>query len=123
MHHYLLWHYTTAFGELWHIFKNFIWFVVHFFSLPELLRTFFSPWKRMTEDRGERFNFEDLASYVIINLFSRLVGMLMRGTIILAGLVTLCVLILGALLVYLFWIFAPACLVASLYYGFLFLFV
>lgn len=122
LHHYLLWHYTTAFGEIWHVFKNFLWFTIHFFSLPELLRSFAAPWKRITEERGETLNFEDMASYVVINLFSRVVGMMIRSTIILCGLIALlllCVLIIGT---YIFWLFAPACLIVSLFYGLVFLF-
>ena len=122
MHHYLLWHYTSAFAEMWHVFKNFVWFTVHFFSIPQLMRSWFAPWKRITEDRGNSLSFEDLASYVVINLFSRVVGMILRSTIILSGLVALLLLITLGLLTFIFWLLAPACLIVSLYFGLVFLF-
>ncbi len=74
LHHYLIWHYTRAFGEIRHVAKNLLWFVVHFFSLPQLIRSFFAPYRRMTEERGNTFNLEDLASFVIIGLISRIIG-------------------------------------------------
>lgn len=122
LHHYLLWHYTAAFGEIWHIFKNFVWFTVHFFSLPQLLRSLFAPWKRITEDRGNSLSFEDMASFVVVNLFSRLVGMILRSTLILSGLFSLLILFVLGIATYLFWLLAPACLIVSLYFGLVFLF-
>jgi hypothetical protein len=122
LHHYLLWHYTAAFKEMWHVFKNFVWFTTHFFSLPQLLKSFFSPWKRITEERSESFNLEAIATYIIVNLFSRVVGMILRSTLILTGIVALLALFVLGLLTLIFWIFAPACLIVSLYFGLVFLF-
>jgi hypothetical protein len=117
IHHYLLWHYTKAFGEIAHISKNFFWFTVHFFSLPQLIRSYFSPWKRMTEDRGDTLNFEDLAGFIIINILSRLVGMTLRTAIILVGLVALLLVLVGTIVTYIFWITAPASLLVCLILG------
>jgi hypothetical protein len=122
LHHYLLWHYTAAFGEIWHVFKNLVWFTFHFFSISQLLRSFFSPWKRITEERGNSLSFEDLATFVVINLFSRLVGTIIRSTIILSGLAALAILCFLGVATFLFWLLAPACLIVSLYFGLVFLF-
>jgi len=122
MHHYLLWHYTKAFSEIAHIAKNFLWFTVHFFSLSQLLRSFFSPWKRMTEDRGETLNFEDLAGFVIINLLSRIIGMILRTTIILSGVTVLLIVTIATILTYIFWIVAPAALLVFIILGITLLF-
>ncbi len=122
MHHYLLWHYTKAFGEILHIWKNLIWFTFHFFSIPQLLRSYFQPWKRMTEGRGRTFNFEDLAGFIIINLISRILGILIRTSIIIAGSIALMLLTAGIVLTYIFWLLAPLLLVFSLYYGLVLIF-
>lgn len=121
-HHYLLWHYTTAFKEIRHVWKNFMWFVIHFFSLPQLLRSLFSPWKRITEERGQTLSFEDLAGFIIINLISRIIGILIRTCIILSGTTVLLLLSISLVLVYLFWLFAPALLLVFLYYGLVLIF-
>lgn len=117
MHHYILWHYTKAFGEMAHISKNFIWFTVNFFSLPQLIRSYFAPWKRMTEERGDVFNFEEMAGYVIINILSRVVGMVLRTCIILTGSVALLLLLMATITTFVFWIAAPAVLLLCLVLG------
>jgi hypothetical protein len=122
LHHYLLWHYGSAFKEILHVWKNLIWFTFHFFSIPQLLRSFFQPWKRMTEGRGRTFNFEDLAGFVIINLISRILGIMIRTSIITLGVITLGLLIIGIILTYIFWLLAPLLLVLNLYYGLVLMF-
>jgi len=75
----------------------------------------------MTEERGNSFNFEDLAGFIIINLISRLIGMLMRTVIIVIGVTSLLVLSVGIVLTYIFWVTAPIIIVGCLYYGILLL--
>ncbi|MCB9811195.1 MAG: hypothetical protein H6779_03415 [Candidatus Nomurabacteria bacterium] len=122
LHHYLLWHYSKAFAEIFHVWNNFFWFVVHFFSLPQLVKSYFAPWKRIVEDRGKKFNFEDWAGYIIIGIVSRIIGIILRTIVILVGTALLVLLCVGIVVVYLFWLFAPAFLVASLVYGFVLMF-
>lgn len=107
VHHYLLWHYSRAFFEIFHVWFNFLWFIVHLFSLPQLLRTWFSPWKRMTENRGNQWNIEDLAAFVIINLISRIIGFIIRTAIIVIGFTSLTLAVVAGFAVYIFWIIAP----------------
>ncbi|MCA9354882.1 MAG: hypothetical protein KC877_05160 [Candidatus Kaiserbacteria bacterium] len=117
VHHYLLWHYSRAFLEIFNVWLNLIWFIIHFFSLPQLFRTWFSPWKRIIEDRGDKWNFEDLAAYLIIGLISRIIGFIMRTFIIAAGLIALALIIVAGFATYLFWIVAPLAIVALLILG------
>lgn len=122
LHHYLIWHYGRAFLEIAHVWSNLFWFTYHFFSIPQLLRSYFSPWKRMTEERGATFNFEDLAGFVVINLISRFIGMLLRTVIIVMGSIALLCVSIGFVVTYVFWVFAPALLLACFYYGIVLLF-
>jgi len=117
-HHYLLWHYSQALRELTHVSGNLLWFIFHFFSIPQLTRSLFSPYRRITEERHQAFNFEDIAGYLIINLTSRVIGFLMRLTIISLGLITLLILLFGIVLTYLFWFTAPIALLTFLLAGF-----
>lgn len=123
VHHYFLWHYTRAFLEIFHVWFNLIWFVVHFFSLPQLMRSWASPWKRMIEDRGEKWNLEDLAGYLIIGLLSRIICFIIRTIIIFIGLVCLLLTVLSGFAVYLFWILAPFIIIGLLGGGITLLFV
>lgn len=117
VHHYLLWHYSRAFLELFHVWLNLLWFVVHFFSIPQLMRSWVAPWRRMVEDRGRKWSLEDLASFIIIGAISRLIGFILRTIIICLGLITLlCTVILG-FFVYAFWVAAPLIIIALLGFG------
>lgn len=71
----------------------------------------------MTEDRGDTFNFEDLAGFIIINILSRLVGMILRTSIILTGTVALLIVLLITITTYVFWIMAPAAILVCLILG------
>lgn len=117
IHQYLLWHYSTALGEIWHIYKNFIWFITHLFSLPQLSRSLFSPWKRMVEEKGGGFNLEAIAGYIIINLLSRIIGALIRLTIIMAGLTALALTTFGLIVFCILWLSAPAAIPVLILYG------
>jgi hypothetical protein len=114
---YTYWHYRKAFNELFHVWLNFLWFVIHFFSLPALTRSLFSPWKRMTEERQGGFSFETLAAYVIVNLLSRVVGFIMRGAVILAGLVVLLATTITGAIIMVCWFIAPIIIIAMFVSG------
>jgi len=118
MHHYVLWHYTRAWLEILHVWKNLTWFVINFFSLPQLMLSWLSPWKRMTEGRGETWNLEALASYIIIGIISRIVGAIMRTVVIFLGLVSLAIVITGGFITLLFWAVAPMIIIGFLGFGF-----
>ncbi len=122
-HHYLLWHYTRAFMEIFHVWLNFLWFVVHFFSIPQLMRSWVSPWKRMVEGRGEKWNLEDLAGYIIIGFISRLIGFIMRSVIITLGLISLFATVVSGFIVYVFWIVAPLAIISLFGFGLALIFV
>lgn len=117
INHYLLWHYTRAFAELFHLWMNFLWFTIHFFSIPQLMRSWFSPWKRIVEERGNTWNFEDLAGYIVIGFFSRLIGFILRTIIISIGLVALTLLLVSGVAVYLFWVLAPFIIIGLFGFG------
>ena len=116
-HHYLLWHYSRAFLELFHVWFNFIWFVVHFFSIPQLMRSWISPWKRMVEDRGNTWDLEALASFIIIGFISRIIGFILRTVVIFLGLVSLFATIASGLIIHVFWIVAPIAIIGILGFG------
>ncbi len=123
MHHYLLWHYTRAFYDLFHVWRNFLWFVVHFFSLPQLVGSWFAPFKRMTEGRGEAWNLEDLAGYIIIGFLSRIIGGLIRTIFIVLGIASLSLVIVLGMATFLLWVIAPAGIVVLITGGISALFI
>jgi len=119
--HYLVWHYTRALREILHVWRNFFWFTLNFFSMSQLLGSLLSPFKRMTEPKGEGFSFEDLASFIIINLISRLIGFTLRLGIIILGVLSLALLTILIVVTYIFWLLAPALIITCVYYAIMFL--
>lgn len=123
MQHYLLWHYSEAYKQLFGVWRNIIWFVIHFFSIPQLLMTLFSPWKRMVEERKKSWDIEDFASRIIINIISRIIGAIMRMGVIAVGLVSLSVTLFAAITTYTLWLIAPLIIVASFILGIVYIIV
>jgi len=115
---YLLWHYSRAFSELFHLWSNFIWFTINFFSLPQLIRSWFAPWRRITEERGEKWNLEDLAGYLIIGLVSRLVGFIIRTGVITTGITALLLTIIIGLVIFTLWLVLPLLIIGLVIAGF-----
>ncbi len=102
---YMRWHYSEALHVYLRILKNFWWFTVAYFSMPLLLKTLFVPYKRMTETRGE-----SVGSWLeagVMNTLSRLVGFLVRLTLLLVGFVALGILTIGGVAVYALWLLLP----------------
>ena len=119
---YIVWHYSTALVSFVRLYKNFWWFTVQFFSIPQLAGSLLSPYKRITERRVGLFDIEAWAGFIIINIISRLIGFVVRICIIIAGIIALVVLCLLALIWYTIWLAAPAIISYCLVYGLYLLF-
>lgn len=66
------------------LFNIFI-FLPHFFSIPYLLKTFFSPWKNLTTAKTTPgFSFSDFFDRLSFNLISRFMGAMLRFFLLLA---------------------------------------
>lgn len=115
---YLIWHYTEALVDWWRIVGNFVWFFFHMFSIGLLLRTLFSPFKRMREERKKgSLAFEDWGGAIIINLLMRLIGSLVRTIIIIAGIIFIIFTILIGAAAFLLWLILPALVIFLIVFG------
>ncbi len=113
---YLVWHYSHAFRDMGVLWFNFMWFTVHFFSMPLLLRTLFSPWKRLS-DTYRRDGVEKMAETFVFNLMSRMLGFLVRGVVLGLGLGVLLVLLVSFMLLLSVWLFLPMLALFSSVWG------
>ena len=98
--------------------KNFLKFGLNYFSIPFLLKTLFSPWRRYLWAYPKGFDlgkyFEALAS----NLISRILGMISRVFLIIIGLLFEIFLIFIGFFIFLGWFLLPIFLILGLYHGF-----
>ncbi len=105
---YLQWHYTTAFADIFRIWRNYLWFVNHLFSVKDVLLTLFAPWRRLQEKTVNPLkDMEGFFSALTVNLLMRLVGIVIRLALLLIALVGFFFVIALGLLVFVAWIFAP----------------
>jgi len=104
---YFFWHYTLAFRDIWYLWMNAFFAVNRFFSIPLLLSTLWSPWKRVIETEGRKFDLEDWAERKVVNLMSRLVGAMVRIPVIIIGLLCMILVLALGIGLYIFWMIAP----------------
>ena len=104
---YTQWHYGNAFVSMFVLWMNGLWFTTHFFSIFLLLKTLFSPWKRLTETYKGGLNLDNILELIIVNTLMRLVGAFFRSVIIVLGLVALAVVLISGALFFIIWFFAP----------------
>ncbi|MEK9200537.1 MAG: AAA family ATPase [Patescibacteria group bacterium] len=82
--------------------------VVHFFSLPILLTTLFSPWRRLSQDQEiVGFNLERWFEKESFNLISRGIGFFVRTFLFLFGFTALSTVFLGGLVGFVLWLAIP----------------
>ncbi len=105
---YFAWHYTRGIADLFRVMGNFLWFLYHLFSIPVLAKTLFSPWRREGEAYKGGFHVEAFFETFVVNTIMRVVGFLVRGSVIIFGLGVLIIALVIAIAVLISWIVLPA---------------
>ena len=98
------------------IWKNYILFVMNYFSLPVLLSSIFAPWRRYRWRYPKGFDLVEFLNTLISNFFSRIIGAIMRVILIIVGAVCQIFVIFAGAVIFLAWVLIPFTIVA----GFLF---
>ena len=111
------WYYTGAVKSLVKIWKDFIIFVKEYYSIPLLLKTLISPWKRDVTRRPRGLDIKKLFEALFFNLISRGIGFLIRSITVVIGLVSLIGVIVFGFLALVLWLILPALLVFFIVVG------
>lgn len=105
---YFFWHYSRALFNIVTIWKNFMWFTYHFFSIPTLTRTLLSPWRRLSEEySSDGFDIEEYAAAFAVNFMMRLLGAVMRTGVIIIGIIALILLFVFGVVFTAVWLLMP----------------
>lgn len=105
---YILWHYSTAYVDGARVWWNYMWFVNHLFAVPEVLKSWFAPFKRMQEAKANiLLHPDDFFANLFVNLIMRLVGFLLRTTIITLALLCFTIVLVGGALFIVLWTLLP----------------
>ena len=97
--------------------KNCLKFNLDYWSAVTLLQTFFSPWRRYRSSYGKGFDFGRYFEVFTFNIFSRILGAILRSFFIVFGILTELFIIPAGLAVFLFWLFLPVLIILLLFYG------
>ena len=105
------WHFFEAPRSLLSIWRNFFSFGLDFFSIPILIMTLFSPWRKYKWNYPRGFDPRGYLETFISNMFSRLIGAVCRLFLVITGVVVeVLVLVIGAITI-LIWMAMPLILI------------
>lgn len=114
---YAAWHYLRAPGLLVGVWKNLLWYLGHVFSVDSLWRSLFAPWHRIVATSTKKWDLEDIASAMLANFISRIIGAVMRLFLIIIGRTLQLAWILFGVVFYISWFILPLLLVLTFCYG------
>jgi len=113
----LIWYFIDMPRGIMKAWKNFLVFGLNYFSLPLLLKTFFSPWRRYGESYGKLFEFWRNFETFIFNMMSRIIGVIFRTVFIFLGIFTVLFILIGGFLLLISWYILPVLLIVGLFFG------
>jgi hypothetical protein len=120
--HYLFWHYCLAWLDIGRLYYHFVVATARFFSLHILIRTWWSPWRRLGEAYPQRFSPNEFLAALLVNTLMRLVGVVIRSVLLVVGVAATVVVALLGLVAIVLWLLLPAIIAALLLVGLLLLF-
>ena len=108
MAEFIFWHYSTGLNQYLKRWYFLLTWVIHYFSLPLLLPSLFSPYKRLEDtDTTPGFSFERWFRQFTFNLISRGIGAIIRIFLFIFGVFTLLPCFLIGLIGLSFWLIFP----------------
>ncbi len=104
---FISWHYLTGWRWYWkRVFFN-LKRIIHFFSLGILIKTLFSPWKRLTVESETGFDIAKFFENLSFNFISVMIGAVVRLGLILVALIILVFYLIISIPLFLIWWVIP----------------
>jgi len=119
---WLQWQFFDVPMSILKVWRNFLKFNLNYFSVPTLLKTLFSHWRRYSYSYGKRFDPGRYFEALTFNMMSRGIGAVLRIFFIVIGLLIEIFIIFAGLILFLGWIILPFLLIIFFIYGFRILF-
>lgn len=114
---YLIWYFFDVPREILRGWKNFLFFNLNYFSIPILLKTFFSHWRQYKWSYGRGFDISRYLEAFFSNLISRILGAIMRAILIFIGILSEIFIVFFGLILFLGWVFLPVFIIYGLYFS------
>ncbi len=109
---WFFWHFFEMPKFLVSAWQNYIKYGLNSFSVPLLLKTLISPWRRYNWVYPKIFDLKEYANTFVSNIFSRLIGAMCRIVLIIIGLIFQIFILLAGVAVLLFWLALPLLVLA-----------
>lgn len=104
---WVTWHFYEMPAFLFVVWKNYLAFGLNYFSVPLLLMTLFSPWKKYQWVYPRGFGFKKYFEVFISNIYSRFMGALVRIALIIAGIIAQIIIFALGALALITWVLLP----------------
>jgi len=114
---WFLWQFYEMPKFLFGVWNSYFIFASNLFSLPLLLKTLFSPWRKYNWAYPKTFDIGGFLSTLISNIVSRILGVMMRIVLIIVGILFQIFVAISGLVIFLGWLLIPFIIV----FGFLFI--
>jgi len=118
---YLKWHYGRALYSFTSIWNNFLNFSFDFFSVRLLVKNFFDPWKKMSDNYPKWYDIKKYLEALIVNIIVRAVGVIMRISLLFVWLLCYLILIIIFPFILIIWLSLPIIVSVLLMYGLFFI--
>lgn len=113
----LVWQYSDVPKAILNGWRNFLVFNLNYFSLPILLKTFFSHWRRYRYSYRKTFEIWENIEVFVFNMMSRIIGAILRTFLIILGLIIEVLIVFIGFIVFFIWLILPVLLLAGLIFG------
>jgi len=101
------WYYGQAVKDVLTAWRNYIIFSLQYFSIPLLLKTIITPWKRDITRKPRGLDFKKIFEYIAFNAISRGVGLIVRFFTIIAGIIFFLIVLVLGFLFFIIWLCLP----------------
>ena len=115
---YLIWHFFDMPKNILRAWRDYLRFNLNYFSVPLLLKTLFSPWKKYQASYGKGFDVGRYLEAFFSNMIFRIFGAIIRTFLIIIGLISEVVVVFGGAIAFFAWLVLPALMVLGLFWGF-----
>ena len=116
---WFVWQFYQMPKFLFQVWNNYFVFATNYFSLPLLLKTFFSPWRRYKWRYPRGLDLVEFFNTLISNTVSRFLGALMRVVLIIMGICFQAFVAVAGLVALMGWLLMPFIIVACFLYIFI----
>ncbi|MDD5098208.1 MAG: hypothetical protein PHD31_00575 [Candidatus Pacebacteria bacterium] len=114
---YLYWQFIISPKKVLVIARNYLLFGSEFFSIKETIKSLFSPWKMITWSYGRGVDIGKYFEAFISNIFTRIIGFIMRTMLIIAFIVYELIIFISGIVAFIFILIYPFLALLGIIYG------